>query len=154
VIGQQVRLEVWFKNEMVASLVFTKVRVSDGEWHHLLVELSSVKDGTDIKYIASVSLDYGMYQRSVEIGNELPGLKVRTLFVGGLPGEGNRVTKGFTGCIQGVRMGETSNNVLNVNMAQGLKIRVEEGCDLADPCDSNICPENSHCIDDWSTHTC
>lgn len=51
-------------------------------------------------------------------------------------------------------MGETSNNVANVNMAQGLKIRVENGCDLADPCDSNICPENSQCIDDWSTHTC
>lgn len=51
-------------------------------------------------------------------------------------------------------MGETSNNVANVNMAQGLKIRVEDGCDLADPCDSNICPENSHCSDDWSTHTC
>lgn len=51
-------------------------------------------------------------------------------------------------------MGETSTNVANVNMAQGLKIRVEDGCDLADPCDSNICPENSHCSDDWSTHTC
>ncbi|CAL8242134.1 unnamed protein product [Merluccius merluccius] len=154
VSGQKVRLEVWFKNELVASLAFGQVRVSDGEWHHLLVELSSLKDGKDIKYLASVSLDYGMYQRSVEIGNELPGLKVRTLYVGGLPGEGNHVTKGFTGCIQGVRMGETSSNVLNVNMAQGLKIRVEEGCDLANPCDSNICPENSHCIDDWSTHTC
>lgn len=55
---------------------------------------------------------------------------------------------------QGVRMGETSTNVANVNMAQGLKIRVEDGCDLTDPCDSNICPENSHCSDDWSTHTC
>lgn len=55
---------------------------------------------------------------------------------------------------QGVRMGETSTNVANVNMAQGLKIRVEEGCDLADPCDSNICPDNSHCSDDWSAHTC
>lgn len=55
---------------------------------------------------------------------------------------------------QGVRMGETATNVANVNMAQGLKIRVEDGCDLADPCDSNICPENSHCSDDWSTHTC
>lgn len=51
-------------------------------------------------------------------------------------------------------MGETATNVANVNMAQGLKIRVEDGCDLADPCDSNICPENSHCSDDWSTHTC
>lgn len=51
-------------------------------------------------------------------------------------------------------MGETSTNVANVNMAQGLKIHVEDGCDLADPCDSNICPDNSHCSDDWSTHTC
>lgn len=55
---------------------------------------------------------------------------------------------------QGVRMGETSTNVVNVNMLLGFKIHVEDGCDLADPCDSNICPENSHCSDDWSTHTC
>ena len=56
------RLEVWFQDELVASLAFAQVRVSDGEWHHLLVELSSFKDGQDIKYMASVSLDYGMYQ--------------------------------------------------------------------------------------------
>lgn len=61
-IGQQVCLEVWFKSELVASLAFTQVRVSDGEWHHLLMELTSVKDGKDIKYLASVSLDYGMYR--------------------------------------------------------------------------------------------
>uniref|UniRef100_A0A7N8XFW1 Cadherin EGF LAG seven-pass G-type receptor 1a n=1 Tax=Mastacembelus armatus TaxID=205130 RepID=A0A7N8XFW1_9TELE len=140
--------------QLVASLSFQQVRVNDGEWHHVLVELRSVKDGKDIKYMAAVSLDYGMYQKLVEIGNDLPGLKVHTLHVGGLPGEGNHVNKGFVGCIQGVRMGETSNNVANVNMAQGMKIRVEDGCDLADPCDSNICPDNSHCSDDWSTHTC
>uniref|UniRef100_A0A3Q1D3F5 Cadherin EGF LAG seven-pass G-type receptor 1 n=1 Tax=Amphiprion ocellaris TaxID=80972 RepID=A0A3Q1D3F5_AMPOC len=150
---QQVRMEVLLRQHLVASLTFPQVRVNDGEWHHLLVELRSIKDGKDIKYMAAVSLDYGMYQ-SVEIGNELPGLKLQTLHVGGLPGEGNHVNKGFVGCIQGVRMGETSTNVANINMAQGLKIRVEDGCDLADPCDSNICPENSHCSDDWSTHTC
>uniref|UniRef100_A0A7N8X5C6 Cadherin EGF LAG seven-pass G-type receptor 1a n=1 Tax=Mastacembelus armatus TaxID=205130 RepID=A0A7N8X5C6_9TELE len=147
---QQVRMEVLLRQQLVASLSFQQVRVNDGEWHHVLVELRSVKDGKDIKYMAAVSLDYGMYQ----IGNDLPGLKVHTLHVGGLPGEGNHVNKGFVGCIQGVRMGETSNNVANVNMAQGMKIRVEDGCDLADPCDSNICPDNSHCSDDWSTHTC
>lgn len=120
----------------------------------------------------------------MEIGNDLPGLKLKTLHVGGLPGEGNHVRKGFVGCIQvsvfvdrtvgalvfflsffrnlqhlcavhqGVRMGETSNNVANVNMAQGLKIRVEDGCDVDDPCDSNICPDNSHCSDDWNSYTC
>lgn len=39
-------------------------------------------------------------QKSVEIGNDLPGLKLKTLHVGGLPGEGNHVRKGFIGCIQ------------------------------------------------------
>nr|XP_057933071.1 cadherin EGF LAG seven-pass G-type receptor 1 isoform X1 [Doryrhamphus excisus] len=151
---QQVRMEVLLRQQMVASLTFPQVRVNDGEWHHLLVELRSVKDGKAIKYMAAVSLDYGMYQTSMVIGNDLPGLKLQTLHVGGLPGESNHVRKGFVGCIQGVRMGETSTNVANVNMARGLKIRVEDGCDLADPCDSNICPENSHCSDDWSTHTC
>uniref|UniRef100_A0A665WYD0 Cadherin EGF LAG seven-pass G-type receptor 1a n=1 Tax=Echeneis naucrates TaxID=173247 RepID=A0A665WYD0_ECHNA len=143
------------REQLVASLSFPQVRVNDGEWHHLLVELKSIKDSKDIKYMATLSLDYSMYQqKSVEIGNDLPGLKLQTLHVGGLPGVGNRVRKGFVGCIQGVRMGETSTNVANVNMAQGLKIRVEDGCDLEDPCDSNICPDNSHCSDDWSTHTC
>uniref|UniRef100_A0A7N6BVK9 Cadherin EGF LAG seven-pass G-type receptor 1a n=1 Tax=Anabas testudineus TaxID=64144 RepID=A0A7N6BVK9_ANATE len=158
-INLMVRDRTWYtvvhlSQQLVASLSFPQVRVNDGEWHHLLVELRSVKDGKDIKYVAAVSLDYGMYQKSVEIGNDLPGLKLQTLHVGGLPGKENHVNKGFVGCIQGVRMGETSTNVANVNMAQGLKIHVEDGCDLADPCDSNICPDNSHCSDDWSTHTC
>uniref|UniRef100_A0A7N6AZJ4 Cadherin EGF LAG seven-pass G-type receptor 1a n=1 Tax=Anabas testudineus TaxID=64144 RepID=A0A7N6AZJ4_ANATE len=158
-INLMVRDRTWYtvvllRQQLVASLSFPQVRVNDGEWHHLLVELRSVKDGKDIKYVAAVSLDYGMYQVQVEIGNDLPGLKLQTLHVGGLPGKENHVNKGFVGCIQGVRMGETSTNVANVNMAQGLKIHVEDGCDLADPCDSNICPDNSHCSDDWSTHTC
>uniref|UniRef100_A0A8C7MDH3 Cadherin EGF LAG seven-pass G-type receptor 1 n=1 Tax=Oncorhynchus kisutch TaxID=8019 RepID=A0A8C7MDH3_ONCKI len=151
---QYVRFEVFLGSERVALLRFPQVRVNDGEWHHVLVELQSVKDGKDIKYMALVSLDYGLYERSVEIGNELPGLRLRALYLGGLPGEGNHVHEGFTGCIQGVRMGETSTNVVNVNMLLGFKIHVEDGCDLADPCDSNICPENSHCSDDWSAHTC
>uniref|UniRef100_H3CYQ7 Cadherin EGF LAG seven-pass G-type receptor 1 n=1 Tax=Tetraodon nigroviridis TaxID=99883 RepID=H3CYQ7_TETNG len=151
---QQLRMEVMSRHQLVATLGFPQVRVDDGEWHHLLVELRSVKEGKDIKYMAAVSLDYDMYQKSVEIGYDLPGLKLQTLYVGGLPAADNHVSKGFVGCIQGVRMGETSTNVANVNMAQGLKIRVKDGCDVADPCDSNTCPENSHCSDDWSTHTC
>lgn len=39
-------------------------------------------------------------QKSIEIGNDLPGLKLQTLHVGGLPGERNDVIKGFVGCIQ------------------------------------------------------
>lgn len=55
-------MEVLLRQQLVASLSFHQVRVNDGEWHHLLVELRSVKDGKDIKYVAAVSLDYGMYQ--------------------------------------------------------------------------------------------
>lgn len=39
-------------------------------------------------------------QKSVEIGYDLPGLKLQTLYVGGLPAADNHVTKGFVGCIQ------------------------------------------------------
>lgn len=55
-------MEVLLRQKLVASLSFSQVRVNDGEWHHLLVELRSMKDGKDIKYMATVSLDYNMYQ--------------------------------------------------------------------------------------------
>lgn len=55
-------MEVISRQHLVATLGFPKVRVNDGEWHHLLVELRSVKEGKDIKYMATVSLDYDMYQ--------------------------------------------------------------------------------------------
>lgn len=55
-------MEVLLREKLVASLSFSQVRVNDGEWHHLLVELRSIKDGKDIKYMATVSLDYNMYQ--------------------------------------------------------------------------------------------
>uniref|UniRef100_A0A8C7GMU1 Cadherin EGF LAG seven-pass G-type receptor 1 n=1 Tax=Oncorhynchus kisutch TaxID=8019 RepID=A0A8C7GMU1_ONCKI len=132
----------------VALLRFPQVRVNDGEWHHVLV-LSRTHAHPRHRHEHTRSKSYTLC-----IGNELPGLRLRALYLGGLPGEGNHVHEGFTGCIQGVRMGETSTNVVNVNMLLGFKIHVEDGCDLADPCDSNICPENSHCSDDWSAHTC
>ncbi|KAL4624920.1 cadherin EGF LAG seven-pass G-type receptor 1 [Arapaima gigas] len=152
--NNHVRFEVFLGERQMAGLEFSKVRVNDGEWHHILVELKSIKDGKDIKYTATVSLDYGMFQQTADIGNKLPGLRLKSLFVGGLPGVDGLVQNGFQGCMQGVRMGETATNTGNINMLQGLKIHVEEGCDLADPCESNVCPEHSHCSDDWSTHTC
>uniref|UniRef100_A0A8C2DCK2 Cadherin EGF LAG seven-pass G-type receptor 1 n=1 Tax=Cyprinus carpio TaxID=7962 RepID=A0A8C2DCK2_CYPCA len=149
-----VRFQVFLGEQKVAMLDFPEVRVNDGEWHHLLVELRSSKDGKDTKYMANVYLDYDMFMKSAEIGNQLPGLKLRSLFIGGLLGQSNSVEQGFKGCMQGVRMGETATNTANINMQQALKIHVEEGCDMANPCDSNICPDNSQCTDDWNAHTC
>ncbi len=36
----------------------------------------------------------------MEIGNELPGLKLRNLFIGGLLKKDDTVQAGFTGCMQ------------------------------------------------------
>ncbi|XP_056138305.1 cadherin EGF LAG seven-pass G-type receptor 1-like [Lampris incognitus] len=152
--SRHVRFQVFLGVKRVAVLDFPQIRVNDGEWHHILVELRSIKDGKDIKYMALVSLDYGMFQRSVEIGNELPGLRLRSLFVGGLMKKDGTVMNGLKGCIQGVRMGETSTKLANVNMHQGQKIRVEEGCEVADSCTSHVCPQHSRCTDNWGSHTC
>lgn len=55
-------MEVLLGKERVALLGFPEVRVNDGEWHHLLVEITSSKEGKDTKYMAQVSLDYDMFK--------------------------------------------------------------------------------------------
>ncbi|XP_031438509.1 cadherin EGF LAG seven-pass G-type receptor 1 isoform X2 [Clupea harengus] len=156
--NKHVLFEVFLGQSLVAKVDFPEARMTDGQWHHVLVELRSVKDGKDIKYMANVSLDYDMHNKEVEIGNELPGMRLESLYIGGLLDKHNEVLKGFQGCMQGVRMGETSTNTANINMLQGQKIRVEEGCVLPEPCDAAHCPDNSHCsddsVDDLNTHTC
>lgn len=51
-------------------------------------------------------------------------------------------------------MGETATNTANVNMQEGLAMGVEEGCLLADPCASHVCPKHSHCSDLWNAFSC
>lgn len=58
------RFQVLLGEQKVATLDFPEVRVNDGEWHHLLVELRSSKDGKDTKYMANVYLDYDMFMVS------------------------------------------------------------------------------------------
>ncbi|XP_064362170.1 cadherin EGF LAG seven-pass G-type receptor 1 isoform X6 [Dromaius novaehollandiae] len=154
ILNNYVQFEVYSGLNQVASLKMTQLRVSDGEWHHLLIELKSAKDGKDIKYLAVMSLDYGMYQSTVQIGNQLPGLKMKNIIVGGVSGDQVSVQQGFYGCMQGVRMGETSTNVATLNMKQAIKINVKEGCEVDNPCDSNPCPQHSYCSDDWDSYSC
>ncbi|KAG8142793.1 hypothetical protein E2320_005991, partial [Naja naja] len=154
ILNKYVVFEVYDGQNQVASLRMTQVRINDGEWHHLLIELKSAKDGKDIKYLAVVSLDYGMYQSTVQIGNQLPGLKMKSIIVGGVSGDLVSVQQGFYGCLQGVRMGETSTNVATLNMKQAVKINVKDGCEIDNPCDSNPCPLHSYCSDDWDSYSC
>ncbi|KAM6137729.1 LOW QUALITY PROTEIN: cadherin EGF LAG seven-pass G-type receptor 1 [Pterocles gutturalis] len=154
ILNNYVQFEVYSGLSQVASLKMSQSRVSDGEWHHLLIELKSAKEGKDIKYLAVMSLDYGMYQSTVQIGNQLPGLKMKSIIVGGVSGDQVSVQQGFYGCMQGVRMGETSTNTATLNMKQAIKINVKEGCEVDNPCDSNPCPQHSYCSDDWDSYSC
>nr|XP_008177211.2 cadherin EGF LAG seven-pass G-type receptor 1 isoform X4 [Chrysemys picta bellii] len=154
ILNNYVQFEVYNGLNQVASLKMTQSRVSDGEWHHLLIELKSAKEGKDIKYLAVMSLDYGLYQSTVQIGNQLPGLKMKSIIVGGISGDQVSVQQGFYGCMQGVRMGETSTNVATLNMKQAIKINIKEGCEVDNPCDSSPCPQHSYCIDDWDSYSC
>ncbi|XP_029473103.1 cadherin EGF LAG seven-pass G-type receptor 1 isoform X2 [Rhinatrema bivittatum] len=154
VLNTNLQLQVYSGFSLVASLNLSQARVSDGEWHHVLVELKSAKDGKDIKYLAVMSLDYGMYQNTTEIGNELPGLKLKSIFVGGLSGEKGSVKQGFHGCMKGVRMGETSTNIATLNMNHATVINVDDGCEVDNPCDANPCPQNSYCNDEWESYSC
>uniref|UniRef100_A0A8C2GDI2 Cadherin EGF LAG seven-pass G-type receptor 1b n=1 Tax=Cyprinus carpio TaxID=7962 RepID=A0A8C2GDI2_CYPCA len=144
--NRHLRFQVFLGVRRVALLDFPQVCVDNGEWHHVLVELKSGKDGKDIKYMALVSLDYGMFQ--------LPGLKLRNLFIGGLLKKDGTVQAGFTGCMQGVRMGETSTNTGNINIRHATRIRVKDGCNIPDVCQSSLCPSHSRCADNWASHTC
>ncbi|KAK1327627.1 hypothetical protein QTO34_012916 [Cnephaeus nilssonii] len=218
------------------------------EWHHLLVELKSAKEGKDIQYLAVLTLDYGVDQMAspwgqdpgltrvsilapllpsagvlaglsrheerfagegeerrvygtpddcsalwesrltsplalrdtVQIGNRLPGLRLRSVVLGGVSEDKVTVRRGFRGCMQvrtagagttlapllprgwsrgdllvsGVRMGETSTNIATLNMDDALKVRVKDGCDMGDACASSPCPQHSHCRDAWDGYTC
>lgn len=64
ILNSYVQFEVSHGASDVASMQLSKSRITDGEWHHLLIELRSAKEGKDIKYLAVMTLDYGMDQVS------------------------------------------------------------------------------------------
>uniref|UniRef100_A0A8C2YUI9 Cadherin EGF LAG seven-pass G-type receptor 1 n=1 Tax=Chinchilla lanigera TaxID=34839 RepID=A0A8C2YUI9_CHILA len=154
ILDSYVQFEVSHGPSEVASMQLSRSRVTDGEWHHLLIELRSAKEGKDIKYLAVMTLDYGMDQNTVQIGNQLPGLKMRSVVIGGLSEDTVSVRRGFRGCMQGVRMGETSTNIATLSMKGALKLRVKDGCDSEDPCASSPCPQHSRCRDTWDGYSC
>ncbi|XP_066111220.1 cadherin EGF LAG seven-pass G-type receptor 1 isoform X2 [Saccopteryx bilineata] len=154
ILNSYVQFEVSHSPSEVASMRLSRSRVTDGEWHHLLIELKSAKEGKDIKYLAVMTLDYGTDQDTVQIGNQLPGLKMRSIVVGGVSEDKVSVRRGFRGCMQGVRMGETSTNIAMLNMNDALKVRVKDGCDMGDPCASSPCPQHSHCRNAWDGYAC
>ncbi|TRY66866.1 hypothetical protein DNTS_033032, partial [Danionella cerebrum] len=128
-----------------------QVQVCDGRWHDLQLELREVRSGRETKYIATVRLDFGLYQGTVIVGNEINGVKVKHLHVGGVLGSGE-VQNGIRGCIQGVRMGVRPDSPALPRPSKTVK--VETGCNVGNPCNSSPCPAHSQCTDEWDRHTC
>lgn len=79
ILNNYVQFEVSHGPSDMASMQLSRSRVTDGEWHHLLIELRSAKEGKDIKYLAVVTLDYGMDQVSRRLSPLWNGPFVRPL---------------------------------------------------------------------------
>uniref|UniRef100_A0A8C6SKB1 Cadherin, EGF LAG seven-pass G-type receptor 3 n=1 Tax=Neogobius melanostomus TaxID=47308 RepID=A0A8C6SKB1_9GOBI len=133
-----------------------QVLVSDGKWHDLQLELRDVRSGRETKYVATLRLDFGLYQGTVIVGNDIHGLKVKHLHVGGVLGSGE-VTNGIKGCIQ-VRLpswrpiGSASRPPPLPKPSRSVK--VEMGCTVGNPCVSSPCPAHSRCSDQWEKFSC
>ncbi|XP_036388557.1 LOW QUALITY PROTEIN: cadherin EGF LAG seven-pass G-type receptor 3 [Megalops cyprinoides] len=134
-----------------ARLRLDQVQVSDGRWHDLQLELRDVRSGSETRYVATVRLDFGLFQGTVIVGNELHSLKVKHLHVGGVLGAGE-VQNGMKGCIQGVRLGVRPDAPPLPRPTRAVKVEV--GCNVGNPCASSPCPAHSHCADQWERHSC
>ncbi|XP_054868978.1 cadherin EGF LAG seven-pass G-type receptor 3 isoform X3 [Amphiprion ocellaris] len=128
-----------------------QVQVADGRWHDVQLELRDVRSGRETRYVATLRLDFGLYQGTVIVGNEIHGLKVKHLHVGGVLGSGE-VQNGIRGCIQGVRLGVRPDSPALPRPSRAVK--VETGCSVGNACMSSPCPSHSRCADQWERHTC
>ncbi|XP_077574235.1 cadherin EGF LAG seven-pass G-type receptor 3 isoform X3 [Stigmatopora nigra] len=128
-----------------------QVQVADGRWHDLQLELRDVHSGRETRYVATLRLDFGLYQGTAIVGNEIHGLKVKHLHVGGVLGSGE-VQNGIRGCIQGVRLGVRPDGPPLPRPSRTVKVEI--GCNVGNPCVSSPCPGHSRCLDQWERHTC
>ncbi|KAM4722755.1 cadherin EGF LAG seven-pass G-type receptor 3 [Rhinophrynus dorsalis] len=134
-----------------STLLMDQMLVNDGKWHDLQLELRDVRSGRDTRYVITINMDYGFYQDTVSVGNELHGLRVKHLYVGGIPGT-REVQYGLQGCIQGIRLGETSSGITLPKPSVALNVKA--GCSVTNLCDFNPCQGNSSCVDEWLSHSC
>ncbi|XP_062842208.1 cadherin EGF LAG seven-pass G-type receptor 2 [Trichomycterus rosablanca] len=123
--------------------------VTDGEWHHLQLEVGTSPTGGGAELTATLALDRGLYRSSMQVDSSLNGVTLKTVSVGGIATGNNKVLHGFHGCVQGLRVGGASLSVL-----QAHRLNVDDGCSVSDSCTSSPCPKNSHCTQHWGGHAC
>ncbi|XP_056155459.1 LOW QUALITY PROTEIN: cadherin EGF LAG seven-pass G-type receptor 3 [Lampris incognitus] len=151
VINGQLVFSVTRGSARPVRLRLDQVQVADGRWHDLQLELRDVRSGRETRYVATLRLDFGLFQGTVIVGNEIHALKVKHLHVGWSAGSGE-VQNGIRGCIQGVRLGVRPDAPPLPRPSRAIK--VENGCNVGNPCVSSPCPSHSRCSDQWERHAC
>ncbi|XP_075430641.1 cadherin EGF LAG seven-pass G-type receptor 3 isoform X2 [Ascaphus truei] len=131
-----------------STLLLDQMLVNDGRWHDLQLEL---RGGRETLYVITIKLDYGFYQDTVTVGNELHGLRIKHLYVGGLMGTRD-VQNGLEGCVQGLRLGDTATGINLPKPSNALNVKA--GCTIPNLCDPNPCQRNSTCEDHWLSYSC
>ncbi|KAG9483442.1 hypothetical protein GDO78_009389 [Eleutherodactylus coqui] len=134
-----------------SNLLLDQMLVNDGRWHDLQMELRDVRSGRETRYVMNINLDYGIYQDTVNVGNELHGLRVKHLYVGGVLAA-QEIQNGLEGCIQGLRLGDTPSGITLPKPTSLLNVK--NGCNVTNMCDPNPCQGNSSCMDTWLGHVC
>ncbi|XP_075687862.1 cadherin EGF LAG seven-pass G-type receptor 3 isoform X3 [Rhinoderma darwinii] len=150
-VSGQVSFSVSRGSSRASTLLLDQMQVNDGRWHDLQMELRDVRSGRETRYVITINLDYGFYQDTVNVGNELHGLRVKHLYVGGIL-TGQEVQNGLEGCIQGLRLGDTSSGITLPKPSN--VFNVKNGCNVTNTCDPNPCQGNSSCVDTWLGHVC
>uniref|UniRef100_A0A803W489 Cadherin EGF LAG seven-pass G-type receptor 3 n=1 Tax=Ficedula albicollis TaxID=59894 RepID=A0A803W489_FICAL len=126
------------------SLLLDQLQLSDGKWHDLQLELRDVHSGRDSRYVITLTLDFGLYQVGAA---EHPGTRTGTV------GDAWRTqVELLSPALQGVRLGDSATGIVLPKPNHAL--RVEAGCSVPSPCDSNPCPDNSICKDEWQSYSC
>uniref|UniRef100_A0A4W6G8S2 Cadherin EGF LAG seven-pass G-type receptor 3 n=1 Tax=Lates calcarifer TaxID=8187 RepID=A0A4W6G8S2_LATCA len=151
VINGQLVFSVTRGGNRPVRLRLDQVQVADGQWHDLQLELRDVHSGRETRYVATLRLDFGLYQVKEHFLNRLNKDTVKHLHVGGVLGSGE-VQNGIRGCIQGVRLGVRPDAPALPRPSRTVK--VETGCNVGNPCVSSPCPAHSRCSDQWERHTC
>lgn len=61
-------MTVYRANNLVSALRLHQVKVNDGDWHHLQLELRSNRNSPEAQYLAIMTFDYGLQQVQWEPG--------------------------------------------------------------------------------------
>ncbi|XP_041458442.1 cadherin EGF LAG seven-pass G-type receptor 2-like isoform X3 [Lytechinus variegatus] len=113
---------------------------NDREWHDIKAEWKNDK--------IKLSMDFDKYRTSVRATDNINGKTVQRVDLGGRLTD-NGMYNAFTGCMQGMSIGESH---LDPSTVEG--VNIEEGCNVPKACDTAQCPINSVCVDLWDSFEC